>query len=457
MVTSERTLRVILGKGAAVHPRRAAVTAGVLLLVGLLGWVLVTALGRGVSGPSSAPAISGPELTRLLSRSGYGPGGSQVQVVLATPEYFGWTGQPALARTYDVDHNMVFLVWENIHDGDLPEPMWPGLRVDGTETYLPSEVLVPADAVHHRFSVLLYPKGDEQGNPVIDSDTRSLDLVLPPVSEEGASSMLSWSLPFAYPGQSQRAGFEVTGASILALLGGVLASMWPCLFQLTAYFIPTLAGISVSHGSAEARVGVVRLRVAKTAGLFVLGFVIVYTAAGAGAGFAAQSLDGTSLFWSIRRPLSIVAGLVLLFMAARLAASARAPLVCKMPVVSALGRKRTGPLGTMMLGAAFAAGCTTCFGAALVLGMVTYVGIAGTPALGALLMFVFSLGMAIPLMVGAVAMARVLTALGRLERVARGMILASSVVMAGFAVLLVSGRFMWLSNTFARSLGSELP
>ncbi|MBI4260219.1 MAG: sulfite exporter TauE/SafE family protein [Actinobacteria bacterium] len=457
MVTTEKALRVILGKGAVAHPRRAALAAGVLLILGLSGWGVAAILGRGAGPPNAAPAVSGAEVTRLLSRSGYGPGGSQVQVVFATPEYFRWTAQPGQAGTYDVENNLVFLVWENIHDGDLAAPMQPGLRIDGALTYLPGEVLVPANAVHHRFSVVLYPRHDRAGTPVIGPGTRSLELVLPPAHEEGAASILSWSLPIPFPGEAQEGGFEVTGASILALFGGVLASMWPCLFQLTAYFIPTLAGVSMSQGRAEGSVRVVRLRVAKTAGLFILGFVIVYTAAGAAAGYAAQSLDGSSLFWSIRRPLSILAGLVLLFMAARLAASARAPLVCKMPVVSSLGRKKTGPFGTMLLGVAFAAGCTTCFGAALILGMVTYVGIAGTPALGALLMFVFSLGMAIPLLAGAMAMARVLTALGRLERVARGMVLASSVIMAGFAVLLLSGRFMWLSNTFGRAIGGGTP
>ncbi len=63
-------------------------------------------------------------------------------------------------------------------------------------------------------------------------------------------------------------------------------------------------------------------------------------------------------------------------------------------------------------------------------------------------MFVFSLGMAIPLMVGAAAMARVIGLLGRLEKVAPYMILASSAVMVGFAALLLSGRYMGLSNWF---------
>lgn len=458
MATNPRALRLVrvaLGKGAVARPRRAALAAAAVLALGLFGWLLVAHPWRGEGArPPGASAVSAAEITRLLERSGYGPGSSEVQVLWATPEYFRWSRQPDLARTYDTDRNVVFFLWENVHEGELPDPLWPGLRVDGKATYLPSRVIVPADAVHHRFSVLIYPQRDPATrNPVVGSGTRSLELILPPVNDSGEASVLSWSLPLAYPQGLAQTSFQLTWASILALLGGVLASMWPCLFQLTAYFIPTLAGISVSKTPGEASPASVRLRVAKTAALFVLGFVIVYTAAGAAAGFAAQSLNGTSLFWRVRRPVSIGAGLVMLFMAARLAANARAPLVCKMPVISSLGRRQTGGIGTMVLGVAFAAGCTTCFGAALVLGMVTYLGIAGTPLVGAGLMFMFSLGMAIPLIAGAIAMARVLSMLDRFEKVGRALVLASSVVMAGFAVLLLTGHFMWLSNIFARPLG----
>ncbi len=439
-------IRIGIGPGALARPRQAALAAALLLASAALGWLLLAQPWRPLppapGGPT--PAASAAELTRLLSRSGYGPGGSDVRILWATPEYFRFTQQTALAARYGADRHLVFFVWENIHDGDLPDTLRPVLRVDGQRIYLPTQVLVPADAVHHRFSVLIFPRGDGRGAPVIGEQNRTLELILPPANAEGAVSILHWSLPLdlAPTGGAGRA--QLTGAAVLALLGGVLASMWPCLLQLTAYFIPTLAGITVSQTRAGA--GAVRLQVAKTAGFFVLGFVIVYTLAGVGAGFAAQSLGGTTSFWTFRRPIAVAAGLVILLMALRLAANARAPLVCKMPVASSLAQRPTGYLGTMLLGLAFAAGCTTCFGAALILGIVTYVGVAGTPLLGGLIMFVFSLGMAIPLMVGALAMARILGLLGRLERVAPYLVLASSGIMAAFAVLLVSGRFMGLSN-----------
>ncbi|MBI2246860.1 MAG: cytochrome c biogenesis protein CcdA [Armatimonadetes bacterium] len=398
--------------------------------------------------PPSTAQISGQEITNLLSRSGYGPGGSDVRVLWATREYFRFTAQQATASQYDPENNLVFFVWENIHDGDLTESFRPVLRVDGGVTYEPARVIVPADAVHHRFSVFIYPREDPHGAPIVGTQTRSLELILPPATADGARSILSWVLPVEYPSALRVATTHLTWASLLALLGGLLASMWPCLFQLTAYFIPSLAGISMDQARRPDQAATARAHVMKAAAFFVLGFVIVYTAAGAAAGFAAQSLSGTTLFWSLRRPLSIAAGLVILVMALRVAINARAPLVCRMPGAVKLGRWSGGHLGTMLLGLSFAIGCTTCFGAAVVLGIVAYAGMTGTPLFGALIMFLFALGMAIPLLAGAAAMARVLSLLGRLERVAPWMALGSSIVMAGFAVMLLSGRFMVLSNWF---------
>jgi cytochrome c-type biogenesis protein len=241
---------------------------------------------------------------------------------------------------------------------------------------------------------------------------------------------------------------------ILAIMGGLLASMWPCLFQLTAFFIPSLAGVSMEQ--AHKREGMVApVGIVKTAIFFVLGFVIVYTAAGALAGLAAQSLSGSVQFQAARQPLAIGAGIIIILLALRVAARARVPLVCKMPILSWGTRsgKPQGYLATMVTGLAFATGCMTCFGAALALGMLTYVGTSGSVATGALVLFLFSLGMGIPLVAGAALMARALPLLGKLEKVAPYMAMVSAAIMIGFAALMITGNYHVISDVFLRWAG----
>lgn len=252
--------------------------------------------------------------------------------------------------------------------------------------------------------------------------------------------------------------FGITWASVLAVLGGLVAAMWPCLFQLTVFFIPSLAGLSMSEaGGAVAAVR--RVQVVRAALFFVLGFTLVYTAAGALIGYAARRLGESADFETWQRYIGVGGGIVVFLLALRVAAKVRAPLVCKMAVLSRMGQKAeksgANPLEMMLAGLAFATGCMTCFGAALVIAMVVYVGLSGSMFFGAFILFLFSMGMGIPLILGAVVMAKVLPLLARMGKGVPRMGLASAVLMMGFAALLISGNYMVLTQWIYRFAGMQ--
>ncbi|MGH9254127.1 MAG: cytochrome c biogenesis protein CcdA, partial [Vicinamibacterales bacterium] len=139
------------------------------------------------------------------------------------------------------------------------------------------------------------------------------------------------------------------------------------------------------------------------------------------------------------------------------AAKVRAPLVCRMPVLSRMAHSNAPATRTEMMvaGLAFATGCMTCFGSALVVGMVVYVGLAQSALYGALVLFLFSLGMGVPLVIAAVVMARALPLLMKLERAVPVMGLVSAILMAGFGMLLISGNYMIVSEwTYRLASGS---
>ncbi|MBI4298249.1 MAG: hypothetical protein HY666_00615, partial [Chloroflexi bacterium] len=104
------------------------------------------------------------------------------------------------------------------------------------------------------------------------------------------------------------------------------------------------------------------------------------------------------------------------------------------------------PVDMMIAGVAFATGCMTCFGAAIVVAMIVYIGLAGSAVVGAFTLFLFSMGMGIPLVIAAFAMSKVLPLLSRFENAIRWIGLASSLVMVGFAVLLITGNYMALTE-----------
>jgi cytochrome c-type biogenesis protein len=357
--------------------------------------------------------------------------------------------------------SVVFYVNEITHIDDLPAQSARPLLQVGTGTYEPVEALVMADSPHHRASTVIY---DAEGLDL----SSGMSLLFPAVDgEEATNNVLSWDLPIQYTNEyaspDVMLGGEdatiytptVTGVAVLAALGGLLAAMWPCLFQLTAYFIPAMAGMSMNEASSASGLKP-RGDVARVAFFFVLGFTIVYTLAGAVIGYGSQQLSGMDSFYSWQRYLSIGAGVILLGMALRIAVKARAPLICKMPIARKVaGNGRTSPWESMIVGVAFATGCMTCFGSAVLIGMVLYVGIAGLPLVGATLLFLFSLGMGIPLVLGALAMARVLPMLFKMEKAIPWMGLGSAILIAGYALILITGNFMVVSSWFVRMVGIE--
>jgi len=392
----------------------------------------------------AAPAVSrrglALALTKDLGSVDYpDAAGVRVEATYAPPEYVPQILGEAVAADLAPDAYVAMLLSERIHTANLPgAAVTPALHVNGTPVKLIDRRIV-ADSLHHRATVYRFVRDGSFG-------TGHQMMTLRLASGQEAT----WHLPLVLPGANAAAsasgGFVDQWALILALLGGMVAAMWPCLFQLTVYFIPALAGVAMQEGGPS---GVSRRRQVLTAAFyFILGFTLIYTATGALIGYAAGRLGSTGEFEAWQRYIGVAAGIVVLGLALRVAAKVRAPLVCRMPVLSRMGHANAPATRTEMMvaGLAFATGCMTCFGSALVVGMVVYVGLAQSALYGALVLFLFSLGMGVPLVIAAVAMARALPLLLKLERAVPWMGLASAALMAAFGVLLISGNYMVVSE-----------
>ncbi len=427
--------------------------SGVVPREGRLTWRLPVAIrraGEAAAGSEQAAAreaetgtLGLSALTRTLRKTVGGVrmggvSGVEVEAVYATPKYFEDALPPSAAARYAPKSNFVFVFSESSHAQELPLSL-PRLALSvGGQTVRPDLVDRKIVSPHHQVAFVRFP-----GDPKLAERPGIMRLELPD------GSALRWALPLSFTSHAgAMSPFGIPWASILALLGGFLGAMWPCLFQLTVFFMPTLAGVGAQQAaSGDSRAA--RRQIAKAAFFFVLGFTIVYTSAGALIGFAAQRLQDTSAFLTYQHYVGIGAGVVILVLAVRVAVRGRAPLVCKMPIAPRM-KRRSGatPVEMMLAGLAFATGCMTCFGTALVVGMVVYVGLSNSALYGAFILFVFSLGMAIPLGIAAMAMGRVMPLFSRMERAMPWMALTSSLIMVGFAALLISGNYMALSSWF---------
>jgi cytochrome c-type biogenesis protein len=376
-------------------------------------------------------------LTRSREALQYGGrNGIRIEATYATPEYVAAAFPADVAARFLSDQFTAFLLTERLHIADLPGSLPDvALSLYG-QTYKPDLVEEVTASPHHRVTLVRFP-----AEPPSGLRHRVMELSLP------GDAVITWHLPISYAGLESRSGLGVTWVWLLAVLGGLVAAMWPCLFQLTVFFIPALGGLNMHEASGSVSLGR-RASVVKAAFFFVLGFTVVYTAAGALIGSIAGRLGDMSGFYTWQRYLGIAGGFVILLLALRVATQVRAPLVCKMPVLSRMGQRKrpANPFEMMVAGVAFATGCMTCFGAAIVVAMVVYVGLSGSALIGGFTLFLFSMGMGIPLVIAAMAMSKVLPVLSRFEQAIRWVGLASSLVMVGFAVLLITGNYMVLTE-----------
>jgi cytochrome c-type biogenesis protein len=332
------------------------------------------------------------------------------------------------------DGDVTIVLTEQRHAAELPSPLPPPELALGGITMSHASAAVLTDSVHHRATAYRFTPATR-----LTGGHQVMTLRL------ASGQEATWHLPIAQPTSAKGWGL------VLALLGGMLAAMWPCLFQLTVYFIPALAGLAMQQGDGA---GDRRRPVLRAASYFILGFTVVYTATGGIIGYMAERVGHTSAFEGWQRYIGPAAGLAVIALALRVAVNARAPLVCRMPALSRLaGSARPATRIEMMLaGVAFATGCMTCFGSALAVGMVVYIGMAQSALYGAAVLFLFSLGMGVPLVIAAVAMAKALPVLMKLEDAVPWMGLASAVLMTGFGVLLISGRYMAISEWTYRAV-----
>src|SRR5260370_6357903 len=170
--------------------------------------------------------------------------------IYATPEYYSMTEQNQDAAKFQPDKYAVFYLFEDIHMGELPEaPPTATLRLDNGEQLTAVDTVVLRDSYHHRVTVFRFPNTDGQGQPLISEErtyfelladeaqnqdgekVRRASMMQMPGMEMSSAQVMRWDLPIVYPHNVK--GSDRSLPTLLALLAGLLAGVFPCVLQLT--------------------------------------------------------------------------------------------------------------------------------------------------------------------------------------------------------------------------------
>lgn len=193
-----------------------------------------------------------------------------------------------------------------------------------------------------------------------------------------------------------------------AFVAGLLSFLSPCVLPLIPSFITYITGLSFADIQAEHPTHEVRQQTIAHSLLFIAGFTFVFVLLGASATFIGGFLhEHMDVIRKVGGALIVIFGIHV------------SGLV---PIHLLLGEKRlhvhrkpAGYLGSFLVGLAFAAGWTPCIGPILA-SILMVAATEETVTKGILLLFTYSMGLAIPFFLSSLAMHQFLTFFNRFKK-----------------------------------------
>lgn len=219
---------------------------------------------------------------------------------------------------------------------------------------------------------------------------------------------------------------------LVALLAGLLSFLSPCVLPLVPSYLGFLTGMTLEEMTDQRRWAVLH------ALMFIAGFSLVFIALG-----ATVTALGATLAYHKATVARIGGGLIILF-------GIYATGVFRVSFFERerrvhLDRKPVGFLGSLLVGMAFAAGWTPCLGPVLG-GILGLAGTSGELGKGIVLLAAYSLGLAIPFLLAALAVDRFRLWFTRFRRWLPWVQRASGVLLIIVGILLVTGEFTRLAT-----------
>lgn len=248
-------------------------------------------------------------------------------------------------------------------------------------------------------------------------------------------------------------GIEIIDASLLpamvvALAGGVLSFLSPCVLPIVPPYLAYMGGISMG----EMKGGAARRRVILPALFFVMGLSTVFLILGfTASAFGAFVLMNQAL-------LARISGVVVIIFGLHFLGLFRIPILDREMRVDA-GDRGGSAVGAYVLGLAFAFGWTPCIGPQLG-AILSLAAQEGSMERGTLLLGIYALGLGLPFLLAAIFIERSISFMTKLKRHMKLIERCMGALLLIVGLALVSGAFTdfsyWMLETYD-ALGLPLP
>lgn len=223
---------------------------------------------------------------------------------------------------------------------------------------------------------------------------------------------------------------------IAAFIAGLVSFLSPCVLPLVPGYVSLISGASVEELQAKDRklLNTVLLHSI----MFILGFTLVFVCLGA----AATSIGHFMKVY--KKQLSWVAGTVIVILGLHLTGILKIKALYADKRLHAAGGGKS-PIAAFVAGFAFAFGWTPCIGPILAV-ILTLAGSADSVQRGIVLLFVYSLGLAVPFLLTSIGINGFLSFYGKFRRHLQKVEIGSGILLILCGVLIFTRHFTLLSS-----------
>jgi cytochrome c-type biogenesis protein len=225
----------------------------------------------------------------------------------------------------------------------------------------------------------------------------------------------------------------------IAFLAGLVSFGSPCVLPLVPAYLSLLTGSSLEDLQAQETGTALRALAIRHALAFILGFTLVFVTLG----LTASAIGG--ILNAHRMLIAQVGGVIVVVLGLQMMGMLRIPFLMRDTRVHVQRERRTA-WSSALVGIAFAAGWSPCIGP--ILAGILALASQQQNAQAALLLLAYSLGLAVPFLLTAVAIGAVLPVLNRIKRFLPAIEFAAGIFLIAAGLVLVNNAFFTVAGWF---------
>ncbi len=223
-----------------------------------------------------------------------------------------------------------------------------------------------------------------------------------------------------------------------AFLAGLVSFVSPCVLPLVPSYLSFLTGTSLEDLKTDTTAETKR-RVLTHALAFIAGFTVIFMAIG----LSASAIGG--VFLNNKKIVEIVGGVIIVVLGLQMMGVLKIPALMMDKRMHVVSKKQSLAI-SFFVGIGFAAGWSPCIGP--ILSAILYLASQEKLPQATFLLFVYSMGLAVPFLITAAAVTQSLNALNRIKRFLPAIERGSGAILVATGIIVATDQFTRIAGFF---------